>query len=64
MLLCFKNAAPSSNMLVGNPAPPCNVLSRDPQLRHIERDIGGWHVSAITLLLMGMQPDIGHLVLL
>ena len=49
---------------VGNPGPPCTVLSMDPQLQHIERDIGGWHVAAITLLLMGVQPDIGHLVLL
>ena len=35
----------------------------DPQLQHIERDIGDWHVAVITLLLMAVQPDIGLLVL-
>ncbi|OLP97133.1 hypothetical protein AK812_SmicGene20564 [Symbiodinium microadriaticum] len=50
----------SAFLLIALLRPPCTALSMDPQLQHIERDIGDWHVAVITLLLMAVQPDIGN----
>eukprot|EP00439_Symbiodinium_sp_Y106_P057846 s1021_g8.t1 len=50
-------------MPLGSPSLVCTTSCTDPLSWGIGHDTGGWHVAAITHLLMALQPDIVYRVL-
>jgi len=58
LLHCSENAVLSSSMPLGSLGLVCTMSCTDPLSQRIGHDTGGWHVAAITHLLMAAQPDI------